>query len=340
MECPACHQQPSVDRRLCTTHRGRPTGEMGAVLGGRYRIQGLLGRGATARVYLAEDLARCTHVAIKIPIAPSAAGAGRRRFLREARAAMAVRHPNVVRVLDAGERDDGTPYLVVELLRGETLGELLEREREVPIDRALVLLRQAAAGLAAAHRAGVVHRDVKPHNLFLLGEAGDSFGLKVIDFSLAKVDARSDLSSAGLVMGTLEYLAPEQALGDPTDARTDVYGLGAVMFRALTGQLPFDTGDGAELLGHHLHSRPPPPSWLDDRLDGRVDEVVLTAMRKHPDNRYPSMGALLSDLDRLVGLRDGPIVGAAMRRRPDVYEPQSDLGRSAAAVFGEKLAVR
>ncbi len=309
----------------------RVTRHTGAILEGRFRIHGYVSKGATARVYLAEDLETNDVVAIKM-FAPSVSQreAMRARFPAEAQALRAIDHPNVVRVIDAGEAGDGTPFLAMEALRGETLGDRLEREGRLPLDLALRVAREIAAGLSAAHRVGVVHRDVKPENVFLIGEPGAAPRVKLIDFGMARLERRLEereaerrAHDAGLVLGTMQYMAPEQALGEPVDDRTDVYALGVLMFRAITGHLPFDAKPGTDLLGHQLFSPAPPPSWLDDALDPRVERVILSAMRKRPENRYVTMDALLRDLDREAP-EGWPVV-----RAPDVYEPATDAGREA-----------
>ena len=154
-------------------------------------------------------------------------------------------------------------------------------------------MRHAAAGLLAAHRAGIVHRDVKPDNLFLLGPLGEPYALKVIDFGMAQ-SASGSTQSKGLLLGTVQYMAPEQIVADPVDARTDVYGLGVVMFRMFTGHLPYETDFHTDVLAHQLFSPTPPPSWLSDTIDPRIETVIVTAMRKHPENRYDFMQGLLA----------------------------------------------
>ena len=299
----------------------RATRFSGAIVGGRYRIVGFVNKGATARVYLAEDLEKSDIVAIKM-YAPTVRERDtmRDRFLKEADALRAIDHPNVVRVFDAGELD-GAPYVVMEALRGETIGTVLERTPQLPDETALRYFREAAFGLAAAHRAGVVHRDVKPDNLFLVRD-GNDISVKVIDFGMARVARES--SSDGLVMGTVQYMAPEQIVSEPVDPRTDIYALAVVLFRMLTGHLPFDVELGTDLLGHQLFSPAPPPSWLDDDLDPNIERAILCAMRKDPDNRYPTMESFLEDLERERS------EGWPMIRRPDVYEPMTDPGKEAA----------
>jgi serine/threonine-protein kinase len=263
----------------------------------------------------------------------------RARFVREARLLMSISHANVVKVLSYGEMQ-GRPYVVTEALRGESLGEYLRREGSMPTDLALTLLRHAAQGLAAAHRAGIVHRDVKPGNLFLVGPVANPYGLKVIDFGMAKGETTGSVSNHDTILGTIEYMAPEQIVVDPVDARTDVYGLGVVMFRVFTGHLPFDVDRDMELLAHQMFSPAPPPSWLRDGLDSRIERIILKAMRKRPANRYQSMDALLSDLEVVLGLAAGDGAAAGPDPADDRYEPRSSDGRQAAATLARQFGAK
>jgi serine/threonine-protein kinase len=187
---------------------------------------------------------------------------------------------------------------------------------------ALALAREIASGLVAAHAAGIIHRDVKPGNLFLLRQPAET-KLKLIDFGFAKDTRDPDAgpSSTNVVIGTAQYMAPEQILTDPVDARTDVYGFGAVLFRLLTGHLPFDLDVGVDLFSHQVFSPIPPPSWLVESLDADLEQVVLRCVRKHPENRYPSMQAVLDDLDRIARSED--IQPLPLLRDPDVYNPKN-----------------
>jgi len=321
-------------------HEFRPSESQltGMVLGDRYKVHGYLTRGATARVYLAEDLVDHQPVAIKM-LAPESNKSAElsHRMLREAEALRGIDHPNVVRVLDTGETAGKVPYLVLEALPGETLGDFLRRQGTPPFELALSLVRQAAQGLSAAHRAGVVHRDVKPDNFMLVGPSDEPYGLKLIDFGMAKLDGTGGSSGTHTILGTVEYMAPEQILAEPVDARTDVYALGVVMFRLFTGHLPFDTTLPADLLRHQLFSSLPPPSWLEDDLDSRIERMILTATRKHPDNRYLDMQQLVDDLDALIGVSAGEVSQRPPRVSPDAYAPRTPRGSEALAILAEKF---
>jgi serine/threonine protein kinase len=346
--CPRCHRHyDDVEQAFCSEDgaelsdapqiqnlRARPTKEMGAVLDGRYEVRGLIGKGGMARVYLAEDVRTRRAVAVKILSRDfSRDRVARERFLREIEVAAAIGHPNVVQVLDAGERPDGAPFLVLEFLHGESLGDLLRRDEAVEAAFAVPMMARAASALAAAHKAGIIHRDVKPDNLFLVGERGAPYTLKVVDFGMAKLTEASSLSQSGMALGTLQYIAPEQALADPVDARTDVYGLGVVLYRMLTGKLPFEASDDARLVAQHLFAPPRPPTSIKPSLDPRLEAVILNAMRKRPENRYPTMTAFEEDLERILGQRSGAVVPAPVRREPDHYEATTPSARGAAEVL-------
>jgi serine/threonine-protein kinase len=346
--CPRCHRHyDDPELRFCPDDgaaisdapqvqhiRARPTRETGVVLEGRYEVRGIIGKGGMARVYLADDVRTRRAVAVKILSRDFARDpVARERFLREIEVSATIGHPNVVQVLDAGERPDGSPFIVLEFLHGESLGELLRRDGHVEAAFAVPMLARAASALSAAHRVGIIHRDVKPDNLFLVGERGAPYTLKVVDFGMAKLTEATSLSQSGMALGTLQYIAPEQALADPVDGRTDVYGLGVVLYRTVTGKLPFEAQDDARLVAHHLFAPPPRPSLVKPGLDPRLDAVILNAMRKRPENRYPTMKALEEDLERILGERDGAVVPAPLVREPDHYEAENPSARAAATVL-------
>ncbi len=350
--CPSCHRNFHDEGHAFCPHDGtalvdapptqrtgvRATTQRGAIIGGRHVIEGFIGAGGMARVYLATDSVTKQSVAIKILHREKAEDrAACERFLREVEVAATIHHPNLIEVLDAGEVAGGVPYLVLELLVGESLGDLLRRVGAMPPKTALPLVRMAAAGLAAAHKAGVIHRDVKPDNLFLIGMPGSPTSLKVVDFGMAKLLERN-VTAAGVALGTIEFMAPEQALADTVDARADIYGLGVVLFRMITGKLPFDTGDDALLVAQQIFQAPPRPSELRPGLDPQLEEVILSMLRKHPDNRYASMAEVIADIDRLLGDEPGQVRGAPLRRMPDAYEAVNPFGRTAARMLKSKLS--
>lgn len=342
MFCPRCHRELPGEYRFCPFDGAAtakvpaldrvkisPTRWTDEMLADRYVIRGFVGRGGMARVYLAEDVDSGRAVAIKVLERPYADDTKAcERFLGEARTVGLIGHRHIVNILETGRREaDGAPYLVMEYLFGETLGTYLERERTMPVDIVMRLAKQAASALGAAHDKGVVHRDVKPDNLFLLGEPGDPYELKIIDFGLSKLQ-RSDLTAAGVVMGTPKYMAPEQVLGEAIDARADVYALGMVLYRALVGRCPFEGYDDVDTIAHQLHALPAPPASFAPGLDRRVEALVRAAIRKRPDARYRSMWALLDDLDALDD--PGEPLWAERPMTDEPYEPTTDMGRMVA----------
>jgi eukaryotic-like serine/threonine-protein kinase len=298
----------------------------GDVIDGRFRIQRLLGTGMSEVYAVVDDAFDQVRALKALPEDTRDDPNHHERLIREAEATRRIRHPNVVHVCEIRPDGAASPYFVMELLTGETLGQYLKRVGPMPPTLALDLMREAAAGLAAAHAEGIYHRDVKPDNLFVCMTGERISGLKVIDFGLSQAGAEL-MPQNSQVMGTAEYMAPEQVVADPADARSDIYSLGVVLFRLVTEELPFDTDLASDVLAHHLASNPPPPSWLVDQLDVSIDTIVLTAVRKHPDNRYPTMKALLEDIDRVTNGQ--PARGVEPKRLPDHYEPRSELGKSA-----------
>jgi serine/threonine-protein kinase len=352
LRCPRCYRAYDPEFKFCAMDgeplsvplKTGPDARAAAsqeVLGGRYLVRGFIGRGSTAKVYLGEDLEQKEMVAIKVLDAEFAKTRGaEERFFREARAAQRIGHPNVVRIVGLGHRQDGMPFLVMEFLFGESLGSRLTRDKLLSLEDGLVALRQAAVGLSAAHAVGIVHRDVKNDNLFLVGEPGAAHALKVLDFGLARVKELPSLTGLGMAIGTMEYMAPEQAVTEPTDARTDVYGLGVVMYRTLTGRLPFETKEDSRLLASQLAAEPPMPRAILPELDAKMERVIWRAMRKHPENRYPSMELLIEDLDRVAGKASGPLYAEKpLAHDPDVYRPTASFARAAAHFFYKQLGL-
>jgi eukaryotic-like serine/threonine-protein kinase len=308
--------------------------DLGRLLQGRYVILDWIGRGGMADVFLARDVETARIVAVKL-LAKELRGSRPHceRMIRETVLAQAVSHPSVVGTLDAGQLEDGTPYLVLEPLVGETLHEYLTRNRAMPVAEALPLLRELGEGLLAIHSAGIVHGDVKPKNVFLCGPIDAPTAVKIIDFGLARpVGPNSEAIDDETIAGTLEYLSPEQAVADTLDERSDIYSFGVIAFRWLTGELPFDTHQGTQLLVHQLTSQAPPMSWLAGDIEPALDALVAVALRKAKENRYQSMVALLGDLECLLE-GDRVIIGAPVTVYPDRYEPQNELGRRALQVL-------
>ncbi|MFO0549633.1 MAG: serine/threonine-protein kinase [Polyangiaceae bacterium] len=268
---------------------------------GSYLLERLLGEGGMGEVYSARQRKTGRRVAVKVLIEARVQGLSlRERFEREWRVLQHIVHPNVVALLDWPETRDGPMFFAMELLEGEPLSSLLEREERLPIDQVIDLATQLARGLSAVHDAGIVHRDVKPQNVFLCttppaGAPSSGLHVKLLDFGLARV-VGSQITGSGLIVGTPAYVAPEQASGDLVDLRTDVYALGLVLYRSITGQHPFSSEDQVATLGHQLLSPPPPLSWLREDVPPSLEALVLRMLRKRPEDRPASMDEVLSSL--------------------------------------------
>lgn len=330
---PRAHLPPSL---VSDIYRLQPSPKIGLMLGGRYEIVGLLDRGGSSEVYLAKDALGESPVIVKILTEVAAADTQyRERFIVGARLTMALDHPAIVRVLSVETPFGAPPYMIMEALQGESLAQYLDRENTMSQSMTLALARQIATGLVAAHDAGIIHRDIKPANLFLLGPQGSPTGIKIIDFGLSKdlFNIVSGPASVNLVLGTAQYMAPEQVLADPIDARTDIYAFGIVLFGMLTGVLPFDLNLGPDLFCHQLFSPAPPPSWLLEDIDCRLEQLILRCVRKHPDNRFDSMQSLLDELIEIESHpqeRPAAVEVPLLRRHPDLYVPQNSEGRGVA----------
>jgi serine/threonine-protein kinase len=266
-----------------------------------YRLVKGLGSGAMGDVYLAEHTRLKRMVVVKL-LRRHLDAAHLDRFRLEAQALAQIRHDNVVDVVDFDTSPDGRPFLVMEYLEGMPLGDYLERRGGfLPVAEALAIAQQAAAGLHAVHAVGVVHRDIKPGNLF----RGENGRVKLLDFGVAKlVDAIAGVrpldqpTRDGMVLGTPKYMAPEQALGREVDARTDLYSLAIVLYRMLTGTTPFERHrEVTALMEAHVIEPPPPPSRVAKQpLPAGLDAVVVKALAKRPQDRFPSaleLGAAL-----------------------------------------------
>jgi len=253
-----------------------------------YRIEGLAGRGGMGVVYRATDIALQRPVALKLILDQLARDDGfRRRFKRESRLAASIRHPHVITVFAAGEAD-GVLYIAMDYIDGEDLKTLLNREGRLAASQAALVVSQVASALDAAHAKTLVHRDVKPGNVLVTGKQ-DALHAYLTDFGLTKdVSSQSAMTQAGMFVGTLDYIAPEQIEGGQVDARADVYALGCVLYEALTGLVPFPRDSTVGKMFAHLHDDPPPLPDAPPAFEG----IVQRAMAKRPDDRYPSAGDL------------------------------------------------
>jgi eukaryotic-like serine/threonine-protein kinase len=306
------------------------------VFDGRYKIVRKLGAGGMADVYLAEDQELGRRVAIKILNDRHAHDDQFvERFRREAKNAAGLSHPSIVSIYDRGE-SEGTYYIAMEYLEGRTLKELIVRNGPTPVPIAIDYGRQILSAVAFAHRNGVVHRDIKPHNI-VVGRDGR---LKVTDFGIARSGA-SQMTEAGSIIGTAQYLSPEQARGVHVDQRSDIYSVGVVMYEMLTGEVPFSGDTPVEIAMKHLSTTPSPPSELNDKVPHDLDAIVLRALAKEPEQRYQSSEEMDADLGRVArGLAVSDeteaaatmvLAGAGTAAPTTVMRPNRPLGPAAPA---------
>jgi putative nucleotidyltransferase with HDIG domain len=312
-----------------------------------FRVGALIGRGAMGRVYAAEHAVLGRRVAIKVLESQFAADPGAlKRFVEEARSVNSIRHPNIVDITDFGEFE-GRPYFVMELLEGETLGGRLVKQRRQTPAAALRICVQVASALTAAHDQGVIHRDLKPDNIFLSNHPDFPDHVKVLDFGIAKLTRRAattDESHAttqlGILLGTPLYMSPEQSLGDVIDHRTDVYALGVVLYEMVTGMSPFDRPSLTEILLAQVHDTPPAPRAIDPALPEALEALILRALAKLPNQRFSDMrqmrAALTACADALAAApAPVPVFGKpkpALASVPKAPPPQTVAGAATAVL--------
>jgi serine/threonine-protein kinase len=297
---------------------------IGVTLNGAYVVERLLGEGGMGRVFLARHTRISQkRVAVKV-LHTEFSGSSQvlARFQREAEAAAAISHPNVVTVLDVDVTPRGMPYLVCEYLEGVDLSDHLREVKRLDVVDALSVTRQLCRGLSAAHAQGVIHRDLKPANVFLVGNfskgAPQRLFAKLLDFGLSRFhggEGEQNLTKTGFIMGTPTYMAPEQARGQRVDHRADVYGLGTILYTMLTGRPPFDEETPQATILAVLNSEPPRPRSLVGSIPPHLELVIEKAMAKNPDDRFADMAAFEAALDAL------PSAGAAI----DSLEPRPAL---------------
>ena len=275
----------------------------GTVIDGRYRVVRKIGAGGMADVYCAEDTHLGRNVALKMLHARFAQDREFvERFRREASSAAGLQHPNVVGVYDRGEFD-GTYYIAMEYCEGQSLKEIVNRTAPLPPERAIAIVKQMLVAARFAHRRNVIHRDLKPHNVIL----DDEDNVKVTDFGIARAGV-SDITEVGAIMGTAQYLSPEQAQGRPVSEASDLYSIGVVLFEMLTGRAPFDGDSAVAVALKHVNQPAPSPREFVPSLPPELEAVVLKALAKDPAQRYGEADSFIKDLELVEArLRQGPV---------------------------------
>jgi hypothetical protein len=318
--CPACGTEYGDDAAFCSRDRSplRPAapghGLVGQLVGERYQVERRLGEGGMGEVYLARHILMGRSCALKVmsPRVSSDPDAVS-RFNREATNASRISHPNVCAIYDFGLTQDGLVYLAMEYVEGQTLSALLDREGPLPVARAAALITQCAAGLQAAHDLGIVHRDLKPDNV-MVRSGPDGETAKLVDFGIAKAlvaEGGERVTQSGFVVGTPEYMAPEQLAGDPVDGRCDQYSLALVFYRSITGRLPFEGNSAQETLVKRLTDPPRPLAAAHPAASfpARLQAVMDRALARQPADRYATVTAFIS------AVNDVPLGDAIQTRK-------------------------
>jgi serine/threonine protein kinase len=301
---------------------------IGKTIDGRYLVIESLGEGGMGTVYRVEHRALQRSFALKVLRRDLAREAELcSRFIQEARTAATINHPNVIQITDFGDLPDGSPYFVMEYLTGQPLSALAQKGGPLPAARAVRLLTQIAAGIGAAHRAGVVHRDLKPDNVFVLKSTSGEDLVKLLDFGVAKVAGSARLTRTGMVFGSPHYMSPEQASGQPVDHRADIYALGVVMYELFTGHVPFEADTFMGVLTKHMFMA---PERFTEKVGpcrelGALEDITLRCLEKKPENRYASAEELIAEIEEVVELGTGDHLDVRPSRAAFVTRPSADF---------------
>ena len=276
----------------------------GRLIGNRYEILERIGNGGMATVYKSRDHVLNRNVAVKVLKEEFTTDAEFvKRFNIEAQSAASLTHPNIVSIYDVGSEDD-IHYIVMELVQGKTLKEIIMDEGVLPWKWTVNIAIQIASALEVAHRNNIVHRDIKPHNI-IITEDGTA---KVTDFGIAKAVSNSTITSFGSTIGSVHYFSPEQARGGYTDAKSDLYSLGVVMYEMLTGKVPFDADTPVSIALKHMQEKAIEPKVINPTIPDSINKIIIKAMEKEPNLRYISATEMLNDLKEVIKNPNGNFV--------------------------------
>jgi eukaryotic-like serine/threonine-protein kinase len=344
--CVQCHTRYPADAAYCFVDGAALEAVrdplIGSTIAGRYLVEERIGEGGMATVYRARHKLVDRPCAIKVMNPALAADATvRERFRREAKSTQMLAHPNVIEIFDHGETVDGTPYMVMELLDGQTLAELLA-EGPLPLSRSLSIMIQLARGIARAHDLGVVHRDLKPENMFVCRRADGSDVLKILDFGIARSRDDPRLTSAGELFGTPQYIAPERVSAGEAGPSVDLYAMGIILYEIATGKLPFEASDPATFLVKHLNERPSAPRLIEPRIPAKLEALILQLLEKDPRARPVDAHRVEQDLLAMAASVGAPVPPDPEKdpasAQPVVLPPLAP-GRQLPPEWGARLAL-
>lgn len=337
-KCPGC-EQVFVDSAVFCPNDGKRLEDyedeadsfIGMVLDGKYKIERLIGKGGMGNVYESKQLHMGLLVAVKI-LHPHLItdGTAVERFRREARSAHAVNHPNAISIMDFGVTTDNILYLVMELIDGISLHALIKKEGALDPVRAVRMMKQTCLAVNVAHQKAIIHRDLKPDNILITDSGTPKEKVKVIDFSIAKVraaDTSGNITTAGVVVGTPQYISPEQAQGFELDHRSDIYSMGIIMYQMLTGVLPFNGKTSAMLLMQHIQAKVKPLRELKPDIPEELDAAVIRALAKAPTDRPQTALIFAEEIEAAV-------VKAGLMRSTAITNTSSHVKHVGAAAGG------
>ena len=324
--CPHCKMRYPNEALQCFVEgadlEDLPDPRLGTLLAGRYVIEEVIGEGGMATVYRARHKLVDRLVAVKI-MNPMLASDPivRERFRREARSAQKLAHPNIIEIFDQGDTEDGTCYIVMELLRGESIAGAVQRHGRLEIDRAVHVMIQVARGIARAHDLEIIHRDIKPENIFLCRREDGSDLVKILDFGIARSRHDPRLTGQGELFGTPQYMAPERIIGNDPGGSSDLYALGVVFFEMLTGRLPFIAPDVATFFVKHMNEPPPSLRLFNPKVPRALDELVVKMLAKEPKDRPVDGHRIHADLLEILKEREAPAPPTADAEATSVPAP-------------------
>jgi len=331
--CVTCHLQFEDQRDVCPQDNtplivlGHDP-LLGTTIHQRYRLESLIGKGSMGMVYQATQELINRQVAVKVLHSHLVSEADSlKRFHQQAKAASRLHHPHIITLYDYGIINGGQPFIVMDLLKGPTLGQLLEEKRVLSLDEILPIFKQICSALADAHKCGVVHRDVKPDNV-VLELKDDKYWVKVVDFGIAKLLRGTDethprITKTGMVCGSPAYMSPEQYQGKDVDQRSDIYSLGSVLFESLTGRLPFTAVDLVGLMTQHLTEKPPALTAFRMDVPAALEKFMYRALAKRPEDRPQSMDDFYQELEAAARQPDLP--GLSSISRTGLPSPAVDV---------------